>query len=124
MMAGLDDTRGQVEEDNVSVRRSITKKDACKVMMNKFAATGTSHLDTDMRAKGLEVPYIRASSGPILLGGFVGSRVYEMVVSIHRVEKCLQPEFYREPGAVEEGSYLYGEGVVINLSTAILGRAV
>ncbi len=48
----------------------------------------------------------------------------QVIVEIYQVEKCSGPEFCRETRPVEEGSYLDCKSVVVNLGTAILGRAI
>ncbi len=100
VMAGLDDTRGQVKIHNVLVRRCIIRKDPCEVMVIQFAATGARHLHPYLQAKCLEVRNVRPPAVPTLIGGFVGSRVHKAVVQVHQVEKRRRQEFFMEPGAI------------------------
>ena len=124
MMARFDDSGRCVEVYDVLIGCGISKEESREVVMVKFTTSCTRALDTHMRTKCLKMCNVGLLAVPTFVRSLMGFGVHKSVMEVYGVEESGGPELLGEARTVEESTNFNCQGVVVNLGTAILGRAI
>jgi hypothetical protein len=93
MVAGLDDSRVEVNVFNVLIGRCVFNKYPSEVIVVKFGTTFACSLDAHARTKDSEAGEVGFEAIVTFKRGTFGFRLYEAVVEVHTVLECVRPIF-------------------------------
>ena len=103
---------------------SIAEKYAGEVVAVKLSPAGTRPFHADAGSEHLKVGDVRLLTIPGLIWGDIDGGVDKSVVKLHCMKEGSRPEFRGKPRAVEQCLNFDSEGIIVDLSIAILGRAI
>jgi hypothetical protein len=124
VVARLDDPRVKVKIQDILVRCGVSEEDASKVVPVELAPTNARSFNTNASAEQLEIRDVGLTSTPRLVGYLIYGTMHKAIMEIRRMHQSCRPKFRRKARAIEEGTNLHGQGVVIYFRHAVLRRAI
>ncbi len=124
VVARLDNPQVEVEVQDILVRCGVSEEDTSEVMPVELAPTNARSFNTNASAEQLEIRDVRLTSTPRLVGCLIYGGVHKAIMEIRRMHQSRRPKFRRKARAIEEGTNLHGQGVVIYFHRTVLRRAI